>query len=81
MLSGTPVPGSASLGPSPQPRQQPARPAAGPEKPVNINVVPEPSGPTRGPEVSVALPTADLHPSNRLVPPKGLYFGLPHTDK
>lgn len=81
LLWGRPVPGSASLSPSPRPHQQPARPAAGPEKPVNINVLLEPTGPTRGPEVSVALPTAERGPSDMLVLPKGLYFGFPHTDK
>lgn len=81
LLSGTLVPSSASLGPSPRPCQQPARPAAGPEKPVNINVLLEPTGPTRGPEVSVALPTAELRPSDGLVLPKGLYFGFLHADK
>ena len=72
---------SASLGPAPRPHQQPAGPAAGPEKPVNINVLLEPTSPTRSPEVSVALPTAELRPSDGLVLPKGLYFGFPHTEK
>lgn len=37
-------------------------PRAGPGKPVNINVLLEHTGPARGPEVSVALHTAELHP-------------------
>jgi len=81
LLSGTPVPGSASLGPSPRPRQQPACPAAAPEKPININVLLESTSPTKGPEVFVALPSAELRPSNQSVPPEGLYFGFPHPNK
>lgn len=54
-------------------------PRAGLGKPVNINVLLEHTGAARGSEVSVALPTAELHPPRGL--PKGLYFGFLHTDK
>lgn len=49
-------------------------PAAGLEQPVNVNVLLEPT--YKGPELSVALPTAELRPTNGLVLPKVSILGF-----
>lgn len=51
-------------------------PRAGPGKPVNINVLLEHTGPAGGPEVSVALPTAELHPPMGQSSPKASILGF-----
>lgn len=53
-------------------------PWAGPGKPVNINVLLEHTGPARGPEVSVALPTAELPPPRGQSSPKASILGSAH---